>query len=415
MCSVDETIDELDEAEASQTTSDEDVEPKDIKPCQSTARSRSTTAQSRSTRQIRSRTRESNTSSSDEEQTVNISRSKKLCVENKDKANRNSLSRSFSQKLELQQNNDIKKPINEKSNSELTMWDMLELVKVNKFPKKEIKIGDSITSYTAILHFFKIDNEFKTIPKDQLSLECQGCHHTLYPFFGKFTSLNKHMRRCKNDQFKKWYRAYKCYQGNGKHTEITKDMLELVKLIISTNVGFSILDNPSFLYFVEARMPIPPGKFQVQNTILPVIFERLINAIGLKLKNSIAACLIVDIWSSPRNLDFIAIAFATTDSYFQREFYVADMIRMKSPHSAENVKAAVEEMVNKFGFNKKKLNGKKQHYKITFWPVEIINLLNFKAVICDQGSNLVRLFGEINDPQNSLLSKKFYFKRNQIL
>ncbi len=68
MCSVDETIDELDEAEASQTTSDEDVEPKDIKPCQSTARSRSTTAQSRSTRQIRSRTRESNTSSSDEEQ-----------------------------------------------------------------------------------------------------------------------------------------------------------------------------------------------------------------------------------------------------------------------------------------------------------------------------------------------------------
>jgi hypothetical protein len=99
-------------------------------------------------------------------QTVNISRSKKLCVENKDKANRNSLSRSFSQKLELQQNNDIKKPINEKSNSELTMWDMLELVKVNKFPKKEIKIGDSITSYTAQYYIFsRLATNLKQYPK----------------------------------------------------------------------------------------------------------------------------------------------------------------------------------------------------------------------------------------------------------
>ena len=55
---------------------------------------------------------------------------------------------------------------------------------------------------------------------------------------------------------------------------------------------------------------------------------------------------------------------------------------MKGPHTAENVLVAIKEILAQFQFNKAKI----------------------AAIVCDQGSNLVRLFGAINSENSFFLN-----------
>ena len=55
---------------------------------------------------------------------------------------------------------------------------------------------------------------------------------------------------------------------------------------------------------------------------------------------------------------------------------------MKGPHTAENVLVAIKEILDKFQFNKSKI----------------------AAIVCDEGSNLVRLFGAINSENSFYLN-----------
>jgi len=58
------------------------------------------------------------------------------------------------------------------------------------------------------------------------------------------------------------------------------------------------------------------------------------------------------------NVDFIALGAACTFSSFTREIFVIEMIPMPpGGHNAENIKKAVEQMVNRFDFDKKLING----------------------------------------------------------
>jgi len=58
------------------------------------------------------------------------------------------------------------------------------------------------------------------------------------------------------------------------------------------------------------------------------------------------------------NVDFIALGAACAYDSFDREVLVIGMIPMPpGGHSAENIKTAVEKMVNRFKFEKTKING----------------------------------------------------------
>jgi len=58
------------------------------------------------------------------------------------------------------------------------------------------------------------------------------------------------------------------------------------------------------------------------------------------------------------NVDFVALAGACTYSSFFREIFVIDMFPMPpGGHNAENIKKAIEIIVNRFDFDKKKITG----------------------------------------------------------
>ncbi|RNA01831.1 hypothetical protein BpHYR1_018372, partial [Brachionus plicatilis] len=68
----------------------------------------------------------------------------------------------------------------------------------------------------------------------------------------------------------------------------------------------------------------------------------------------------------------------------EREFMIIGIIRMPGTHNAENIKLALESMINKYKFDKKKLNG----------------------ITCDEGSSLIRLFKKILFDEDKNLSEK---------
>ena len=85
--------------------------------------------------------------------------------------------------------------------------------------------------------------------------------------------------------------------------------------------------------------------------------DKLYEILEHKLKHAVSVCLIVDIWTNTVNADFIGLAAVFTDSQLEREVHIINMMRMPGPHCAENIKIAVEKMVNNFEFDKSKIHG----------------------------------------------------------
>ena len=80
-------------------------------------------------------------------------------------------------------------------------------------------------------------------------------------------------------------------------------------------------------------------------------------AISEKLELAVTICLIVDIWTNMYNIDFIGLGASVSNSNGLRELIVIDFQPMSGKHTAENIGTAIENMLNKFVFNKAKIHG----------------------------------------------------------
>lgn len=59
------------------------------------------------------------------------------------------------------------------------------------------------------------------------------------------------------------------------------------------------------------------------------------------------------------NMDFIALGGCLSLGNLNRDIFVIDMIPMpEGGHNSDNIKKAVETMLDKFDFDKKKIHGK---------------------------------------------------------
>ena len=85
--------------------------------------------------------------------------------------------------------------------------------------------------------------------------------------------------------------------------------------------------------------------------------KKLSDAIEIKLQKAESICLIVDIWCK-NSRDFISLAASVINKNNERSILTIDMQRMQSNHTAENVKKAIEEMINNKNFDKTKISGK---------------------------------------------------------
>ena len=101
--------------------------------------------------------------------------------------------------------------------------------------------------------------------------------------------------------------------------------------------------------------------------------------IEAKLDTCLCLTLKVDIWTNVKMHDFLGLAGVIINDKGLKESFVIGMTRMQGKHNAENVKFAIESIINPFSFDKAKIT----------------------AVVTDEGSNLLRLFKSL-DQQSPL-------------
>jgi hypothetical protein len=76
------------------------------------------------------------------------------------------------------------------------------------------------------------------------------------------------------------------------------------------------------------------------------------------------------------------------------------MVHVEGSHTSENIKKYIESGINIFQFDKSKIRGIYFSFfiKLTFLSSYLEKFSS--AVVCDQGSNFVRLFSQIKEGEN---------------
>ena len=107
---------------------------------------------------------------------------------------------------------------------------------------------------------------------------------------------------------------------------------------------------------------------------MPDIFTSLEHGIGERLQEAVCVALTSDIRTADNLIDFLAINVNNSDKFFKRNLTVIG-IEMPWNHTAEDFKAAIEEIINIFEFYKTKIEGS----------------------VSDEGSAYFRLFKQIQN------------------
>lgn len=128
--------------------------------------------------------------------------------------------------------------------------------------------------------------------------------------------------------------------------------------------------------------------------LIPLLMDKLYKVIGQKLDDALVITLILDIWTNKLGADYIAVAVSTTNSCWHHEVFTVGMMLMPGAHNAETIKFAIQDMINKYEkFDKGKI----------------------QAVVCDEGSSLVRLFSQLVTDQSEMTEDEAASKYLNIL
>ncbi len=176
-----------------------------------------------------------------------------------------------------------------------------------------------------------------------------------------------------NHVSKEWVVAYRNYKASIKPKEIESNQstsISLVKFFISSNVAISALENKH----LRDALKIKISKYSFKKEILPSMVSDLEKKISLKLVMAEFVVLITDIWSCNSKVDYLGLAASLIYFDIKRETLVLGISRMKGVHCAENVALTINDLLKVYDFDKSKIT----------------------SVVTDEGSNLLRLFKQVN-------------------
>lgn len=91
--------------------------------------------------------------------------------------------------------------------------------------------------------------------------------------------------------------------------------------------------------------------------VLDEVNGKVIHEINHIFEEAFSVCLIADIWTSKQMLDFMGVAANIINYKFEKQTIVIGLELMPGSHNAENIKIAIESIVNKYTFNKSVLSG----------------------------------------------------------
>jgi len=198
-----------------------------------------------------------------------------------------------------------------------------------------------------------------TITIIKIEFKCRGCGTQFEQLLANTTYLNRHLRNyCKSNEVKFWYNKYREFSNKNNVSILSDDKLLLVKFFIYSNASLATLLNPYLRELIKMRIAMPGAFFTFRHTIMPVVLNHLYLLIENKLETAVTVSFVVDLWTNLINSDYIALGVVITNNSFDREMIIVNMMQMIGTHNSENVKSAIETIINRFRFDKSKIHSK---------------------------------------------------------
>ena len=222
-------------------------------------------------------------------------------------------------------------------------------------------IEKKLRKFTPLLHFYTSIRVFDRTPKDKIKFECKSCGEKLFANLGRVRNLNAHLLLDKDDKHKQLRDWYNLYSARDKTkcelTMISEEELDLIRYFISSNTALSQLENKHLQKILSNKLKLPCIK-NFRYKFLQKLMDDMHSVIEEKLEKAYSISISTDIWTNKANIDFCAVVASITNLNLDREIIVSDLTTIEGKHSAENVKVAVEKILNTYKFDKSKLHGK---------------------------------------------------------
>lgn len=233
------------------------------------------------------------------------------------------------------------------------------------FRRKIFWIGNEPKSYSTVYAFFNSTVSFHEKPIEKVSFKCKLCSTKIHVVLGRSGNLLKHVET--HTEALPWVLMYRNHLSHNKQLKLDKNTFHLIRFFVNSNVAIEALRDPDLREVLKVDIP---DSRTFKRRILPRIKQILHDQLVDRLRAASVVSLIADIWSDKRARDFIAVCAVLHHSVFVREIIVIDVTRMEGNHSAENIKTAIENIINPFEFDKSKI----------------------QSIVTDEGSNFLRLF-----------------------
>lgn len=210
---------------------------------------------------------------------------------------------------------------------------------------------------TATLHFFTCQRVWDRAPNPNVSylFKCKICaNNSLQSSFYAVSNLGKHLE--KHQEVAEWLELHKKKQNRFKEVVIDENLWRFLTYFLSSNLALTELRNKHFLGIVLSSIKCPSYE-QLRYRLLKVVLAKLMEVIQNRFNSAIYVTLITDIWSNRLNTRFLGLAACCTYIDSRKEMLVMDLQEIEERASAEVLREKIEEIVNKFAFDKSKIKG----------------------------------------------------------
>jgi BED zinc finger len=213
--------------------------------------------------------------------------------------------------------------------------------------------------------------EFSSLEKNRMNGLCKLCHRNYKDLSGTYSNFLKHLKRKHLSEYQDSF--VRSDDDLSEDIDIPKDQstsndpphmdskqgrigLSIAKnLIIKCNLPFSIVENPAFREFVKGCYPKwqPISAKKLKSDIVTSFKSRVDKVIGEALEKINSLTLTIDCWSDRRSRGFLGITGHFIDEQMLPQAYLIDFVRLKSPHTGENIQRATEYVLDRFNIKEK--------------------------------------------------------------
>ncbi|CAM4895123.1 unnamed protein product [Rotaria socialis] len=213
--------------------------------------------------------------------------------------------------------------------------------------------------------------EFSSAEKNRTNGLCKLCNRNYKDQNGIFSNFLKHLKRVHPNEYCRIFNLEDEFISGGKHandddstatasttvkSRRNRVALSMAKnLIVRCNLPFKIVESAGFRDFMkECGFKFEPiSAKKLKRDIIPSFANNVLKKIQETLNKVNHVTLTIDGWSDRRCRSFLGITCHFIDDKMIPQAYLIDFVRLKSPHTGENIQQLTEDVLDEFEIKEK--------------------------------------------------------------